>query len=323
MIKRIINLIIMFLFAVLLLASGDNRNTYNYNLSPVEIIVPKNQALGQMLSIVVTDNNGNLVVFDGGRVEDADYLCKIIKEKGGVVKTWFLTHIHDDHLGALYQILSDKRTDIKIEKIVFEFADYSWYLDKVGEEAGVMLLFLNALNEYNKYALNNNYRTIEYININSDADMHYAYNYKNKKTGEDKVSFTVDALNHVYKCSSSYINNSSIAYYVNINNKKGMIIFGDLESEGGKRLFADIDKMSNKSQIYNSSILVLSHHGQRGLDVNYYKRFNPNIVIWPTSKDIYENSHGRYTTDDTKDVLKSIKSIKKEILSYAGTTVIK
>ena len=48
------------------------------NISPAKIIVPKNQTISQSLSILVNDGEGNLIVFDGGRIEDADYLCDII-----------------------------------------------------------------------------------------------------------------------------------------------------------------------------------------------------------------------------------------------------
>ncbi|MBR4313470.1 MAG: MBL fold metallo-hydrolase [Lachnospiraceae bacterium] len=125
-------LIIIFLFSCNIYSKKNNlsnnsviiesevniRSTLEYkyydvlNISPAKIIIPKNQTVAQSLSVLVNDGHGNLVVFDGGRVEDADYLCDIIKDNGGVVKTWFITHIHDDHIGALYKILSDKRTDI-------------------------------------------------------------------------------------------------------------------------------------------------------------------------------------------------------------------
>ena len=136
---------------------NDNKklDIYKYydvfDLSPIEIIIPKNQTNSQSLSVVVDDNCGHLIVFDGGRVEDADYLCDIIKDNGGIVTTWFITHIHDDHIGALYKILSDKRTDISINKIVYNFADFEWYYSKMGNDAGIYYLFEDAIKNYNEH----------------------------------------------------------------------------------------------------------------------------------------------------------------------------
>ena len=116
-----------------------------YGLGPAKVIFPKNQTIAQGLSVLVNDEHGNLIVFDGGRVEDADYLCDIIKDNGGVVKTWFITHIHDDHIGALYKILSDKRSDIEIKELYYDFADFDWYYSKMGNDAGIYYLFINAI----------------------------------------------------------------------------------------------------------------------------------------------------------------------------------
>ena len=44
-----------------------------------KIIFPKPKTDGQMLSAVVVNDEGKLIIFDGGRVDDAKYLVKIIK----------------------------------------------------------------------------------------------------------------------------------------------------------------------------------------------------------------------------------------------------
>lgn len=302
----------------LLKVENDNI-AYKYydvlNISPAKIIIPKNQTSAQSLSVLVNDGHGNLVVFDGGRVEDADYLCDIIKDNGGMVKTWFITHIHDDHIGALYKILSDKRTDITIEEIVYDFADFEWYYEKMGNDAGIYHLFENAINEYNKHIVN---KTTKY----------FEYTYEGPVGGA--VELEVNKINDLYKLDQDPINNTSIVYLVSLSNgKHNMLIFGDLGYEGGNKFFKYLDETDNEylkyltKRIYSSDIIVLSHHGQNGIDPELYKKFSPKIIVWPTSKDIYENTNGRYYTDDTKKALSEISSIEYEIKSYEETAVIR
>ena len=311
----------------LLKVENDNI-AYKYydvlNISPAKIIIPKNQTSAQSLSVLVNDGHGNLVVFDGGRVEDADYLCEIIKDNGGVVKTWFITHIHDDHIGALYKILSDKRIDIEIQELYYDFASFDWYYSKIGDDAGIYYLFENAIKEYNKSLIENNNKQLTILNYNKNRSLQFL-------TG----IFYVTVINNHLELDSDPINNTSIVYVVNIGNTK-MLILGDLGFEGGNIIFKDNFRNNDsdyrityhtldKSYYTESDIdmLVLSHHGQNGIDPELYKRFSPKVIVWPTSKDIYENIHGRYYTDDTKKALSEISTIKYEIKSYEETAVIR
>ena len=305
------------------------------DISPAKIIIPKNQTIAQSLSVLVNDGHGNLIVFDGGRVEDADYLCDIIKDNGGVVTTWFITHIHDDHIGALYKILSDKRTDITIEEIVYDFANFEWYYEKMGNDAGIYHLFENAINVYNKHIyINKMEKRFEYTYedqefIDRYKDSIEVPSYLRGPVG-GAVGLEVNKLNDLYKLDQDPINNTSIVYLVSLSNgNHNMLIFGDLGYEGGNKFFKFLDETDNEylkyltNRIYSSDIIVLSHHGQNGIDPELYKRFSPKVVVWPTSKDIYENSHGRYYTDDTKKALSEISRIKYEIKTYEETAVIR
>lgn len=308
---------------------------YNiFDMAPVEVIVPKNQTIAQGLSILVTDNNENIIVFDGGRVEDSDYLCEIIKNKGGIVSTWYITHIHDDHLGALYDILNKKRTDITIKEIAYQFADFDWYYSKMGTDAGIVKLFENAIIEYNNYlaSIGREQIKIEDNILTSDKRARaYPHRDDNGKLVSDINVFAIN--DNVYKLDQDPINNTSVVYYVGIEKYlkgtkskelAGMVVFGDLGFEGGNKLFNYIDEFeAGFKRIYSADILVLAHHGQNGIDPELYKRFSPKVVIWPTSKDVYENVNGKYYTGDVKDALSKIKSIKYEFKSYEDTVVLR
>ena len=303
--------------------SNDYKYYDIFDISPAEIIIPKNQSNAQSLSVVVSDGNGQVIVFDGGRVEDADYLMDIIKDHGGKVRYWFLTHIHDDHIGALISILNKKSLDIEIENIYYDFASFDWYYEKMGDDAGIYYLFENSINEYNKFLITNN-KTPTNILPKDKFPLHF---------GPSGIYTLV--LNHHLELDSDPINNTSIAYMVNVKHTH-ILILGDLGYEGGNILFDNnfLDNDSNYNVSYHNldktnytanpiEILVLSHHGQNGIDPSIYKRLKPRVVIWPTSKDIYENKHGRYYTDDTKKALSETNNIKYQIKSYEETAVIR
>ena len=306
---------------------------------PFEIIVPKNQSNAQSLSIVINDNCGHLIVFDGGRVEDADYLCDIIKDNGGIVTSWFITHIHDDHIGALYEILNKKRTDIEIKEIIYIFENviknYNEYL-KLNNLDEVNIINQNNIKSNSglylfDYNVNVKDTSPLFICGNSSKETIEELNELNKKERYSKhCIMRVSILNDLYLLDQDPINNTSIVYYINFFEPKkfGMLIFGDLGYEGGNLLFSNFnydDKTKFKNKIFfdDTKIIVLSHHGQNGIDPELYKKFNPKVVIWSTSKDIYENVHGKYYTNDTKKVLSEINSIECQIKSYEETAVIR
>ena len=64
----------------------------------------------------------------------------------------------------------EKRIDIKIEELVYNFADFDWYYSKMGKDAGILYLFEDALKEYNKYLIENNLSDINVISDISVSD---------------------------------------------------------------------------------------------------------------------------------------------------------
>ena len=58
-------------------------------------------AWAQSMSYVMTTKNGQVIVVDGGCEQDTPRLESFIKEKGGVIHHLFVTHYHNDHIGAV------------------------------------------------------------------------------------------------------------------------------------------------------------------------------------------------------------------------------
>ena len=67
-------------------------------------------------SYVFKTDKGRLVVMDGGMNEEAPFLRGFLSALGCEVEAWFISHPHNDHMGALTEILK-KPGDLKIKKI--------------------------------------------------------------------------------------------------------------------------------------------------------------------------------------------------------------
>lgn len=266
-----------------------------------EIWVPKNQTIAQSLSIIVKTDTDELIIFDGGRKEDAEYLHDFITENGGVVRAWFLTHIHDDHVGALYEIL-DKYDDVYIWNLCYNFADFDFYFETEGNDAGIVLLLKQKFYEYAN--------SHKFMKLDEKVKRGQKF-----KFGNIENPVEIEVMNDLYEVDDDRVNNSSIVYKVS-KNGKSMIVLGDLAYEGGIKLLND------KEKDLKSDIVVMAHHGQAGVGEDVYKAINPSVAIWPTTEKLYLNEENKYSTDDTKRWLSDI-GVKYNILSYKNTYVIK
>ena len=79
----------------------------------------QSQTKGQMMSFLLKTKSGKLIVVDGGRWDDGDYLMEQIRKEGGHVSAWFLTHAHTDHVGALLKLLTNEADGEESRSITF------------------------------------------------------------------------------------------------------------------------------------------------------------------------------------------------------------
>lgn len=271
----------------------NNDEFENVNLGLFKshyIYLLKSQTQAQMESIIVKDNNNNLIIFDGGRTNDSDYLMDIIKENNSTVKYWFLTHVHDDHIGAIFDICDRYKNEIYIENICYNFLDTDYYYQYIGHDAGIVNLVNQRLFEYKEYMSENKNYTVNIFNNLNKSD-----------SFEISSKLKVEVLNKPYALNHDVVNNSSVVYMAYIEDKK-MIVLGDLAYYGGEKLIEDY----NGTDVLKSDIVVMAHHGQNGVDYPVYEKISPKIALWPTTKKIYYNIGNEYKTNETKEWLEKL-----------------
>ena len=120
-----VTIVAIFLILVILIFNIviDNKKT--------ELTQLKDNSKRQMMGYIIKTNNNKVVVIDGGLKEDAENLLSHIKDLGGEVEAWFLTHPHMDHVEAFRTIV--ETTDIPIKNIYLTLNDLEWYRQYAGD----------------------------------------------------------------------------------------------------------------------------------------------------------------------------------------------
>lgn len=98
----------------------------------------------QCMSYTIENSRGGLIVVDGGHAWQSESLVEEIKQRGGVVDAWIITHAHDDHAAVLASVLEAEwdRTEIEIKEILIGDMDYEAVLKEGGGRKD-MISYLN------------------------------------------------------------------------------------------------------------------------------------------------------------------------------------
>lgn len=257
------------------------------------------QSMGYMLT---TDKN-NLIMIDGGRVGDTDHVKQAIKENGGVVKIWYITHAHDDHFGVLLNILNEEDSDITIENIFLNLNPREWYeiLDAERYENYDTKLFLDTLD---KEGIKKKIHTVE---NREETIVDNLFIKILKTTSPDILENSGNNQSLVIKVSNMY---------------KTMLFLGDLGSE------AESEFLNNNIDEIKCDAVQMAHHGQKGVSFETYKAINPKICFWPTTEWLWNNDIGEgyntsiYKTIETRKWMESL-NVKQNYIAKDGDVTVR
>ena len=224
-----------------------------------------NQTNTQMLSVLVETNNGRMIMIDGGTEGDSGHLVESLLARGGHVDAWLITHPHSDHVGALKDILTHPEYGVTIGNIYYSFQYQGWYQDNEAYRAELVGELVNSFQILPPQALH--------------GDI-----VKGQEILVDNVKITV--MNQPYLFSTNSINNSSVAYMLDINGKKALFL-GDMGEEAGKQFIAD-----NSPESLKCDIVQMAHHGQNGVGFEVYKILSPQICLWGAPGWLWNNDSG-------------------------------
>lgn len=252
-----------------------------------------NRSTCMMNSYLIETPDGKTVIMDGGYYgpEDAEHLTFLIKERGGVVDIWFITHAHSDHYGALSWILehSDK-LDFEIKELYFTFPDIEW-LSKA-EDPQVRPLVETFYSGIKKHSIN----VKELVKDDVILCGGMTFEILNDITGYQDIKVNP-------------INNTSIVIKA-LFPEKEVLFLADLGVEAGEAILAD-----KGEEAVRCDIVQVAHHGQQGVNKHFYQAVQPKLCLFPTTDWIWNNDFGNgpgtgsLKIDETRSWLKEIGNV--------------
>jgi len=214
----------------------------------------------QMCYIIKTDDD-KITVVDGGMSNSFEKVSGYLKQLGGRVHTWVITHPHPDHIGVLQKVVFSK--EIEIDRILNSKLNDDWILQYETN-------FHSLVSTYNKELAESE---ISVIDVKKGEVYALGNGVNLKIIGVKNDSITANA-----------INNSSMVFKIE-SKSKSVLFLGDLGVEGGKELLR-----TEPPGALKADYVQMAHHGQAGVGLEFYKAVDPDYALWPTPKWLWENS---------------------------------
>lgn len=226
-------------------------------------------------SYVFRTAGGKVVVIDGGFRTQDNYLRGVIEALGNEVEAWFISHPHNDHCGALTQILESRKPgEMKINNV---------YHSRFSEE------YIDTEEPYNIFA-REFYTALDKAEEEGRVKVHDFH--------KNEVGFELDLDGMLIKIltvtdetiSDNTYNNSSMVMRVS-DGDKSILFLGDAGVECGDKLYKRLEEDGNV-ELLNCDYVQMAHHGQRGCSEEFYKKLKFKGCLWPTPLWVWNNDTG-------------------------------
>ncbi len=250
-----------------------------------------------------------LLVVDGGYACEAPYMYEYLKALGGHVTAWFITHLHNDHVSCLHEILSG-HSDITVDAIYRNFPSDAFIIQNEPMQRTVTSEEL--LRRFREDAVN---RGVEVVTV--QAGEKYSFDGGNVVV---RVLRTPDE-----SITENPINNSSVVYRFEAD-EKSILFLGDLAVKGGEQLLSTVDP-----SLIKADYVQMAHHGQKGVSKECYEAIRPSYCLWPTPSWLWNNidknggvyyDTGNYDTIVTRGWISAMHCVRRHYLMIDGTQVI-
>lgn len=254
----------------------------------------------------ILESGESLIVVDGGFPSETPYLYEYLKGLGGHVNAWFITHFHDDHMGALWTLLKEY-TDIQVDGVYGNLPSDEFIIHHAPkQDSWTSRELLDGLRGVMVE------RDIPMVTVQKDEV--YAF---------DGGKLTIRILRTPDETiTNNPINNSSIVFRAEVDGKS-ILFLGDLGVEGGKQLLA-----TNPPELIHADYVQMAHHGQNGVARECYEAIRPTYCLWPTPSWLWENrgpegyDTGIFNTVVTRGWISAMHCVKRHYLMTDGTQVI-
>lgn len=229
-----------------------------------------------IMSFVLRTREGKLVVFDGGRSQEAGYLLSVLRALSPDpdhirVEAWFITHLHIDHYGALRTLLRDEAT-----AEVLEIGDV--YLNLLNDE------FYTVLSREKLADAPAVRRDLLTLPQKLGATVH---------TVADDDTVTVDELTfralHTPKMEDAELmntNDSSVVWQLKVDGGKTVLFLSDSE------FVCNNDLLARCRDDLSADIVQIGHHGCGNVSGECYRAIGAELYLWQASHKFWYSDRG-------------------------------
>ncbi|MBR6702658.1 MAG: TIM barrel protein, partial [Clostridia bacterium] len=247
-------------------------------------------------SFIITTSDGKVIVIDGGQRTETPYFIEYLKAATGRAKphidAWFLSHAHDDHCEVFLEVVEKYSHIISFSTVYANFPDASFY--EGYDEWGVLII-----SEFNrlKPAFSDKIAELkegDVFNIGeAEFTVFYTFNPEWKNVNEGSTIMRMDL------------------------GGKSVMWTGDAEVNAGNYV---VSKYA-ESGLLDCDICKMSHHGQNGVDRNFYEAVSPEFCLWPTPSWVWDNRNGNLKTLEVRKWIDEL-GVRKSRVSMDGSSVI-
>lgn len=221
-----------------------------------------------LMFYTMQDEEGHLIVVDGGWKEDADYVRRVIRGLGRKVDAWILTHPHRDHAGAFTEIYK-KPGKLKIKKV--------YAVDMAPPEVCL---------EKSPWDETEVYETWQTLDIANLQYVHAGDTFEVKGLSFE-IFNAYDA--YVDALSNDLLNDGSMLFRVTAVNES-MLFCADV----GKRMSDYL--LEKYGDALQSDYIQMGHHGNGGLKESFYRSIGAKAAFFDAPDWLMQDTSGRYTT---------------------------
>ena len=248
-------------------------------------------------SFIITTEDGKVIVIDGGHKIETNYFVEYLKAVTGSkrphIDAWFLSHPHDDHCEVFLEVVENRSSEVTFGKVYANFPDDPDFYLGYDEWA------VQVVSDYNR--------------------LMPMFKEKAAQLSEGDV-FDVGAAKFTvfYTFNPEWKNCNEASTIMRMDLGGTSVMFnGDAGVKAGDYV---VEKYG-ESGLLDCDYCKMAHHGQDGVNKNFYEAVLPEVCLWPTPSWVYENTGGNLKTFETRAWVEEL-GVEKEYKSFEGSAVI-